>query len=86
MICPFCKEEGEKSLVYPGVGTVTAMYCPPFYDEEGRMHIHDSNITTQSYSCSRGHNWTEKSKGSCWCGWPDTGPFKEQELKNTSTS
>ena len=69
MICSQCKKEGKKSKVYPGVGMVTAMYCPPFYDEDGRFHNHDGNITTQEYACSNGHKWAAEVSSSCWCGW-----------------
>lgn len=72
MKCPQCKKEGKKSKVYPGVGYTTCMYCPPFYDEEGKYHNHDGNVTTQEYSCSNGHKWTERTTGSCWCGWGTT--------------
>jgi len=71
MKCKECEAQGEVSRVYPGQATVTAMYCAPFYDEEGRLHSHDSNIHTTSYHCNKGHKWTVKSKGKCWCGWPD---------------
>lgn len=69
MICPKCKKEGKKSRVYPGMGTSTLLFCPPFYDEEGKYHNHDSNTTTTEYKCSNGHKWTERTSGSCWCGW-----------------
>ena len=69
VICPQCKKEGKKSMVYPYVAFKTLMYCAPFYDPEGRFHIHDSNVTTTEYSCSNGHEWTEKTSGECWCGW-----------------
>lgn len=69
MKCSQCVKEGKKSKVYPGVGMTTAMYCSLFYDEDGKYHHHDNNITTQEYSCSNGHKWTEKTSGSCWCGW-----------------
>lgn len=71
MKCPTCESEGRTSYVYPGGMTVTAMYCPSFYDEDGRYHNHDSNISTARYSCSNGHAWTVSTTGSCWCGWPD---------------
>lgn len=41
--------EGQTSRVYEGCGIVTELYCPPFYDEQGRRHEHDSNITTTSW-------------------------------------
>ena len=71
MICKECKAEGNKSQVYPGHGSTTAMWVQPFYDEDGKYHHHDGNTTTYSYSCSNGHEWTESSIGSCWCGWPE---------------
>ncbi len=71
MICPECKKQNLKSIVYPGYSTTTLMYSQPFYDENGKYHHHDLNKSTTSYSCSYGHKWAETSKPSCWCGWPD---------------
>ena len=71
MLCPECQKQGLKSKVYPGVGSRTLQWCPPFYDEEGNYHNHDSNTTSTEYSCSRGHAWVERTTGSCWCGWPE---------------
>ena len=76
MICPTCKKEGKKSKVYPGMGTSTLLFCPPFYDEDGKYHNHDSNRHTTEYSCSNGHKWAEENHGSCWCGWG-----KKKEVK-----
>jgi hypothetical protein len=70
VICEACKSEGKKSHVFPGMTMSTAAYCAPFYDEEGRLHSHDSNIRTTDYRCSNGHAWTVCATGSCWCGWP----------------
>lgn len=70
MICEACKKEGLKSRVYEGAGFTTAMHCPSFYDEEGKSHTHDSNVTSWTYSCSNGHRWETRESGSCWCGWP----------------
>lgn len=70
MICPTCKAEGQRSSVTPGITMSTAMHCPPFYDEDGKLHTHDSNRHRTDYSCSRGHSWTETKTGTCWCGWP----------------
>lgn len=69
MKCPVCVKEGRTSEVYPKGGFTTAMYCQPFYDEEGKYHNHDANITTHGLSCSNNHSWTERTSGSCWCGW-----------------
>jgi hypothetical protein len=54
-------------MVYPGMSTTTLMYCPPFYDEQGRYHHHDLNTTTTGYRCSNGHEWTESNQPKCWC-------------------
>lgn len=71
MICEECKKHGLKSCVTPGHGSSTTLYCPPFYDEDGKYHSHDSNTSSYSYSCSNGHRWTASSGPiPCWCGWP----------------
>lgn len=69
MKCPVCEKEGVTSLVYPGACSTTLMYCQPYYDEDGKYHDHDFNTRTISYNCFRGHRWSEKSWGNCWCGW-----------------
>ena len=69
MKCPQCVKERKKSKVYPGMGTSTLLFCPPFYDEGGKHHDHDRNTTTIEYACSRGHKWVESTSGTCWCGW-----------------
>lgn len=69
IICTECQREGKTSHVYPRGGYVTLLYCQPFYDENGRYHNHDSNMTTSAYECSNGHSWQTKRGGSCWCGW-----------------
>jgi len=69
MICEQCKAEGKTSRVTGLGGSRTLMYCAPYYDEEGRRHHHDFNITTSGYECSNGHHWETQSRGTCWCGW-----------------
>ena len=72
MICPECAKVGMTSRVYPGVGSQTLVYYPPFYDEQGRYHDHDRNTTTTDYTCSNGHVWAEaRMPEKCWCGWPE---------------
>lgn len=82
MKCEICVAHGLKSIVNVGISTSTAMWCPPFYDEEGRFHDHDMNTTTTQYSCSNGHEWAEASKPTCWCGWPEDpdGSYKEMRV------
>jgi hypothetical protein len=56
MICPRCKELDQKSTIHGGLGFSTAMYCQPYYDEDGKYHHHDLNNHTWKYVCSNGHD------------------------------
>jgi len=72
MICKECKRNGLVSTVQPSGGTTTALYCSPFYGENGEYHHHDRNITSKNYVCSRGHVWSETSSSPCPnpnCNW-----------------
>lgn len=69
MICEECNSQGLKSKVYPGAVMCTAMGYQTYYDEQGKLHTHDPNITTESFHCSNNHSWSRKQSGSCWCGW-----------------
>ena len=65
MKCPVCSEKNMKSSIYVGMSTSTLMYCTPYYDEDGNYHSHDSNTHSTSYSCTKGHQWSESSTGTC---------------------
>lgn len=71
MKCPQCIEEGKTSRVQDIGSSRTLIGSRSFYDEDGRHHHHDRNTTTTTYRCSNGHVWTEETKKSCWCGWPN---------------
>jgi hypothetical protein len=62
MICEECKAAGLKSCVYEGYSTCTAMFNAAYYDEEGKHHFHDMNITTTTYSCTNGHQFSKQYK------------------------
>lgn len=62
MICEECKLQGLKSNVYEGLSTKTLLYCTPYYDEDGKYHMHDSNITITKYTCSNKHEFVHKYK------------------------
>ena len=68
MICLECAKEKKLSKVYSGVPYTTLSYSLPFYDELGRPHDHNNNISVVNYSCSNGHIWEERSVSKCWCG------------------
>jgi len=63
MKCKECINEGKKSRISPGMSSTTLAYYQPYYDEDGKYHHHDANITTTEYSCSNGHRWSENTSG-----------------------
>jgi hypothetical protein len=86
MICPRCREQGRKSIIRGGMGSVTAMYCPPYYDEEGLFHSHDQNVSVLTYTCSNGHRITVKATGKCpSCSWGHDNEFISVEDMGSQT-
>lgn len=66
MKCEKCVEAGKKSRVNSHGGSRTLMGGGgPYYDEDGEYHHHDPNTITRSYSCTNGHRWSTKGKGTC---------------------
>jgi hypothetical protein len=65
MICPKCKELGQKSHVYEEGGFKTLMGHQPYYNEDGVYHNHDPNRVKESFSCSEGHRIFVKRKDPC---------------------
>jgi hypothetical protein len=69
MKCIQCVKENKKSTLFARHGMiVTNMGFTPYYDEEGRYHSHDPNLSTQFFECSNGHVskvTTLKKCGSC---------------------
>lgn len=62
MKCPECIKEGKKSIVTEGASSMTLVQAMTVWDENGNlMPTHDPNTTTTQYSCSNGHNWSEKT-------------------------
>jgi len=57
--CPACRAAGLKSTTTVGCTMTTLMATHSYYDEDGNYHFDDPNISTTSYSCSRGHSWSE---------------------------
>lgn len=72
MICPTCSAYEAKSIVTELGSSRTCVYYAPFFDEHGRRHHHDGNVTASAFRCSKGHIWETKETGSCWCGWPES--------------
>ena len=84
MKCPECEKENKKSFVYIGYATSTCMCINQFYDEEGKHHYHNPNITTQHYTCSNEHAWTENINSHCWCGENWTGVIVKVKDSDTN--
>lgn len=53
--CSICLYEGHRSTVQQGPCMSTLVYCPPYYDEDGKLQIPNCNPITCSMTCSRGH-------------------------------
>jgi hypothetical protein len=71
VFCAECQKAGLKSRVTPDGGSMTAMYCAPYYAEDGVYHHHDMNVVTLAFACSNGHHWTTTSHPKCpSCDWP----------------
>lgn len=61
MKCEECIKKGRISKVYIGMSSVTAVYCQPYYDENGVYKCDDCNTTTTEYTCSNGHRFIVKT-------------------------
>ncbi len=70
MKCPECVKQGLTSRVYIESGTTTCLGWSPYYDENGRYHSHDPNMTTTGYRCSNGHVFSQRAGSRCSnCDW-----------------
>jgi hypothetical protein len=58
VFCPKCLENSQSSIVRVGMSARTLMYVNKYYDENGKYHYDDPNITTTDYYCSQGHEWS----------------------------
>lgn len=67
--CTSCPADDPPDAIYEGSSSSTCMYFQPWYDKEGKYHIHDRNRITTVYSCSRGHRWAIERYAPCpTCG------------------
>ena len=67
MKCPLCEKLGKKSKLYQPGGTFTTCMGmpPPYYDENGDYHFHETNLSRQNYHCSNGHSYMRKFRSGC---------------------
>ena len=84
MICPKCKELGQKSTITIGNGYSTLANCNAYFDEDGNYHFHDTNNHVSSYYCSKGHAITVRAASKCAsCDW---GYPEEVKVEDVSTN
>ena len=72
MKCPECRKLGQRSKVFFNKRIVQLLHTTDFWDEDGRLHVHDPNLVTASFSCSKGHRWSETERPVCpvkECEW-----------------
>jgi hypothetical protein len=70
VICPKCRELDQKSTIQYKDRTITDVYFPPYYDENGVYHHHDGNRITTIYTCSNDHRITTSETSKC-PSWPE---------------
>jgi hypothetical protein len=78
MKCPECVKLGKSSTFHTNGGTfrTAAASGTPYWDEEGKMHTHDYNVSTSFYSCSEGHNLVRKYIQKCCAEFPGKDEWK----------
>jgi len=62
MKCPECVKEGLRSRVSFGATSTTLMGVSRYYDEDGKLVVHDPNTRTTRYNCSEGHVWIVRER------------------------
>jgi hypothetical protein len=72
MLCPICKDAGQRSIVRI-TNNYKHQHRQPkehFFDEDGHEHYHDPNIIRTDFGCSHGHHFSEISSWQCHvCGY-----------------
>jgi hypothetical protein len=69
VLCPQCQEARQVSQVYDAGSSQTAIGHRPYWDEQGRRHVHNPNRIRWSFRCTNGHSWTEDERFECpTCG------------------
>lgn len=63
-LCPTCGGPATGEVNYGR----TLAYYEPFFDADGRRHVHDGNRGGLHFTCAAGHEWEASPRG-CWCGW-----------------
>ena len=72
MRCPACVAEGKTSRLHMTVAPTAPRPVDRFWDEDGKMHVHDFTIRRSGFRCSNGHNYEQVFQSSCprrECEW-----------------
>ena len=66
MFCPECLKQGLTSTLYTQNGGITTDMCVnTFYDENGKYHYHNPNVTSSEWHCSNGHHGVNSHYHKC---------------------
>lgn len=68
IICPTCETGGLTSFVDITGRVDAATNIREFYDPEGNYHCHNTGSFQTSYSCDKGHSWTNSTSVPCPMG------------------
>ena len=77
MRCPICEPEGKRHRLYERrvpLNTGSNPQVERYYDEAGKLHVHDNEVRTVVYTCSNGHHFRLDAMSRCThgpCGWND---------------
>lgn len=63
--CPECIAKDLTSKIHMECGMTTSAGVESYYDEEGRSHYHDRNVTRSTWSCTQGHAGKYRSVKGC---------------------
>lgn len=72
MKCPTCVAEGKTSRLNVRRRVGSKLEVERFWDEEGKLHVHDNTIYAHNYWCSLGHHHRLATMGECpreECDW-----------------
>lgn len=72
MKCPACVEAGMRSRLDVHPLSKTPAPVERFYDEDGRLHVHDHTDYGTVFTCSNEHGYVEGGQSPCPqkdCDW-----------------
>lgn len=70
IVCPECGSKAKTpNHVFKNVKKSGIVYAEPFFDSEGRMHVHDPSKFRNNFVCAKGHEFELMRRRPCpTCG------------------